>query len=345
MIFVDELIPLLPERLRAIEPVTTFAGRTLSRQMLLDNDAHALFVRTTTQVNADLLRGTNVRFVGTASVGTDHVDIPWLAYQDIEFASAPGSNAWAVVEYVYAWIRAMGKQPGCNVGIIGHGNIGSRLDVVLKRLGYSTAIYDPLKFGHTTEVLQNLLGQSDVVSIHVPLTQTGNHATVGMIGPEQVQLLKQGALFIQTSRGGVVSDESLAVRTQQGTLACVLDVFASEPDVPLDLVRTVTHCTPHIAGHSIDGKLRGASMIADVYLEFLNGNRVTGLASTASSIQSVVPPAKTTIEGMLLRDVVAEARWFVAAYSESAGRDRFDFLRKTYEPKSEVLRQMLGIDD
>ena len=344
MIFVDELIPLLHNRLALVEPITTFAGRTLTRQMLIDNDAHALFVRSTTPVNADLLRGTNVRFVGTASVGTDHVDLNWLAYQDIEFASAPGSNAWAVVEYVYAWMLVLGYQPSATVGIVGHGNIGMRLEGVLLSAGYHTIVYDPPKLGHTKQVLSTLLETADVVSLHVPLTHGGMHATHGMIGETEISRMKQSSTLIQASRGGVLTDAALMHAVQSNRVTAVLDVYETEPNVARELVEVVTHCTPHIAGHSIDAKLRGASMIVDAYLAFIAGQRVGEIGGTATSAYSLQPNKVSAQSSLVLRDVVAEAQWFRSEYLQDPSAITFDALRKAYKPQPEMLRIQLDVD-
>lgn len=344
MIFVDELIPLLHNRLALVEPITTFAGRTLTRQMLIDNDAHALFVRSTTPVNADLLRGTNVRFVGTASVGTDHVDLNWLAYQDIEFASAPGSNAWAVVEYVYAWMQVLGYLPGATVGIVGHGNIGMRLDGVLRNAGYHTIVYDPPKLGHSKQVFSTLLETADVVSLHVPLTHVGMHATQAMIGKSELNTMKQGSALIQASRGGVVTDTALMHAVQSNRVTAVLDVYETEPNVASELVEIVAHCTPHIAGHSLDAKLRGASMIVDAYLAFIAGQRVGEIGGTTASAYSIPSNKVGSQVSLVLRDVAAEAQWFKQAYLQEPGAQTFDALRKAYKPQPEMLRIQLDVD-
>lgn len=344
MIVIDELIPLLHERLSAIEPTIAFVGRQLTRQQLIDSDAHALFVRSTTRVDADLLRGTNVRFVGTASAGTDHVDIGWLAYQDIEFASAPGSNAWAVVEYVYGWIAKFQIPTSSTIGVIGHGNIGMRLDNVLKAFGYQTLIYDPPKYGHTRSDLLTLLDHSDVVSLHVPLTHNTPHSTIGLIDEALVNRMRQNALLIQTSRGGVLADQAVVRRVHDGSLRAVFDVYAAEPTVPSELVAAIQHCTPHIAGHSIDAKLRGASMVADAYLEFVRANRIVGLSQPVSpAINDITVPSHLEVP-LTVRNVHAEAQWFVQAYTANPGPASFDQLRRMYEPKKETLRTMLGVD-
>lgn len=341
MIVVDELIPLLPEFFGDTHTVLQVPGRQITNALLRSYMPDALFVRSTTQVNAALLAGTGINFVGSATAGIDHVDVDWLNENGIHFTHAPASNAWAVAEYVLAWILALKVRPPACVGIIGHGNVGMRLDQALTTLGYSTLVYDPPKYGHPVSTLYELLTQSDVVTLHVPLTSIGMYPTKGMLTRTELMRLKHGAILIQTSRGGVVDDEVVAECIASKEIRAVLDVYETEPNVSADLINDVRYCTPHIAGYSRQAKHNGALMVARAYLQHIgateNLNVVTSpLPTLEHSIHDLLEPSKLS-----LRDVVAEAQWFTEAYVQQPGSDQFDALRKAYEPRDEVLSALM----
>ena len=260
-IFVDEQIPGLVERLSDLGTVHSFVGRTLTRDDLAASGAEALLVRSTTQVNGALLSGTSVRFVGSATAGIDHVDIPWLKEHNIAFAYAPGSNAPDVVQYVLTIIDQLRSFDGTTLGIIGYGYVGSLLASAAEKYGATVLVNDPplmdagrLDRAHTE--LTDLLQRSDVVSLHVPLTQDGTHPTFHLLEAETLKHLRAGTLLINTARGGVIDEESIPE-----TIDLALDVFEGEPHLNRRSVERALVITPHIAGYTLDAKQRGADVI------------------------------------------------------------------------------------
>lgn len=272
-IVVDENIPFAREAFARIggreAELRMVAGRSLARADL--DGVHALVVRSVTKVDATLLEGTPVKFVGTATIGTDHVDMPWLAANGIAFASAAGCNSQSVVEYVVAAMaeRAADEEKplaGRTLGIVGHGNIGSRLAKVAPALGLKVIVCDPplqrAGKGGGFVSLDELLRQSDIVTFHVPRIKEGIDRTDRMIDAGKLALMKPTALIINSSRGKVIVGDALKEALNAKRLgAAVLDVWENEPNIDRSLLVRVWMGTPHIAGYSLEGKATGTRMM------------------------------------------------------------------------------------
>lgn len=252
----------------AFGKVTTCAGRNLTAADLQDTEV--LLVRSVTRVNAQLLKGTPVRFVGSATIGTDHIDLDWLAANGIGFAHAPGCNAQAVVEYVLQvmllWCDRHRREPCAqSLGIVGLGNVGQRLAEHAHALGMQVIACDPPRqragdTQHTWHSLDDVL-ECDIISLHVPLIQAGADCSVHLLGAQQLAALRDDQLLINSCRGPVIDNQALLQRLRSGPLDCVLDVWESEPQVPAELLSQVWYGSPHIAGYSLEGKLRGSWML------------------------------------------------------------------------------------
>jgi erythronate-4-phosphate dehydrogenase len=263
----DKQIYKVEEAFADMGDITAVSGGMISRELL--SDADILLVRSVTQVNAALLEGTPVKFVASASIGVDHVDVDFLRENSIGFAHAPGSSADSVAEYVVAALIEIcaksGRAPGeTTLGIIGAGNVGGQVCALAGALGMECVLNDPPKKAITgSEVyrpLEEVLERSDVVSLHVPLIESGEGPTYHMVDGGFVSRMKQGAALINTSRGRVIDEKSFkAARSRLGMVA--LDVFEREPAINVETLNVVDIATPHIAGYSLDGKLRGTDMI------------------------------------------------------------------------------------
>lgn len=262
-------------------------GRAISRADLLDADA--LLVRSITRVDAALLDGTSVRFVGTATSGTDHIDVDYLASQQIGFAHTRGSNANAVVDYCFTALAfaALHKQRSVEkleVGIVGAGHVGSRFAARLEQLNIACSLCDPeleQRFLNGEDfrdewwparasfcTLEEIL-TCDVVSLHVPLTATGNHPTRHMLGAAQLAQMADDAILINTCRGGVVDEmallQRLVVRPQ---MLSIIDVWEGEPAIFDLLVAQADIATPHIAGYSENAKLASTRMLSESLVQY-----------------------------------------------------------------------------
>ncbi|MGM0833037.1 4-phosphoerythronate dehydrogenase PdxB [Halomonas qaidamensis] len=243
-------------------------------------DADALIVRSITQVNQALLAKSPVRFVGTCTIGTDHIDHALLNERGIGFASAPGCNADAVVDYVLSSLLLVSEREGWSlltrtVGIVGAGNVGGRLQQRLQALGVATLVCDPPKEEATGALgeffsLDTLIERCDVLCLHTPLVKDGPHTTYQLLNAERINDLAPGAVLLNAGRGDCI--DGLALRSRlagKGDITAILDVWEDEPEIDAGLRDLVALATPHIAGHSLDGKLRGTWMIQQAFAEHI----------------------------------------------------------------------------
>jgi len=232
--------------------------------------ADVLIVRSVTKVTERLLGDHRPRFVGTATIGTDHLDLPFLESRGIPFANAPGCNSVSVAEYlVAALLEVAGRRrfllEGKSLGVVGDGNVGSRVAARAAALGMNVLLNDPPRAergeGGPYRPLEEVLA-ADIVTLHVPLTRGGRHATYHLLDGKKFAAMKRGAILINTSRGAVVDTAALkSAIGEKRIAAAVLDVWEGEPAIDTGAVGLGEICTPHIAGYSADGKARGAVMI------------------------------------------------------------------------------------
>ncbi|WP_061288680.1 4-phosphoerythronate dehydrogenase PdxB [Azotobacter vinelandii] len=352
-ILADENIPLVHAFFSAFGEIRQLPGRAIVSGSL--GDADVLLVRSVTRVDAALLEGSRVRFVGTCTIGTDHLDLDYLRRRGIAWASAPGCNARGVVDYVLGSLLSLAERQGVDLasrcyGVVGAGQVGGRLVEVLRGLGWRVLVCDPprqaLERGDFVD-LPTLLRECDVLSVHTPLTHEGAHPTRHLFGREQLARLRPGTWLINASRGAVVDNralrEALAGRTD---LQAVLDVWEGEPLVDVALAGLCHIATPHIAGYSLDGKLRGT---AQVYRAFCEQQGVP----PGVLLDELLPPPWL---GELGLDGRADPAWALATLcravydprrddadfrrslegDEQARRSAFDALRKHYPPRREI---------
>ena len=267
-IIADENIPFVAECFSSIGEVEVVPGREITPGVIADADV--LLVRSITSVGADLLAGSKVRFVGTATIGFDHIDIEYLSRNKIGFASAPGSNANSAAEYVIAALLNIAKRhsidlEGKSIGIIGVGNVGGRVAKKAFALGMKLYLNDPplqRQTGDTKYLMIEKLFDCDFVTLHTPLTFEGEDKTFHLADDKFFKSLKKGCVFINASRGDVVDSSALKTAIEESRLqATVLDVWENEPDIDVELLEMVDIGTPHIAGYSLDGKIAGMIMI------------------------------------------------------------------------------------
>lgn len=246
------------------------AGRTLTHADV--QDADALLVRSVTKVNHALIDQTAIQFVGSATIGTDHLDIQALEQQNIEWSNAAGCNAQAVAEYVitallYLDIELLDKNNAFTLAIVGLGNVGKRLASMAQLLGWNVIGYDPFVQldGIENVSFDALLARADVISIHVPLTLTDDHPTQHLFNEATFAAMKDSTILINSARGPVVQQSALMANIEKTKRQVVLDVFEFEPEIPQDLLDVLALATPHIAGYSLEGKARGTQMIYEAF--------------------------------------------------------------------------------
>jgi erythronate-4-phosphate dehydrogenase len=274
-IIADENIPFVKECFSSAGDVQTIGGRKITPEIL--KGADVLLVRSITKVGKDLLDGTDVKFVGTATIGFEHVDVDYLEARKIGFASAPGSNANSVAEYIVSALLNLADKykfdiSQKSIGIVGVGNVGSKVEKKANALGMKVVLNDPpVKRQSGSEKYRPIeeIFNCDIVTLHVPLTLEGTDKTFNMADEKFFKSLKPQAIFINSSRGKVTDTAALKnAITSSKIKVCVLDVWENEPNIDIELVKMVDYGTPHIAGYSYDGKVAGMIMIYNAFCKF-----------------------------------------------------------------------------
>lgn len=347
-ILADDNIPNLPSLTSTWADINCMPGRAISAEHLINMDV--LLVRSVTPVNQALLSGSNIKFVGSTTIGTDHIDLDYLQTHNIGFAYAPGCNANAVVDYVMSTMLSHysdSELAQIVIGIVGHGNVGSRLARCCEHFKLNYRIYDPLIEQTANGLVASLdqLMQCDVLSLHVPLTRNGEHSSYHLFDHQRLlqfaNASKKKSLLINSSRGAVVNNADLKALLQSGAnLLAVLDVWEGEPAIDLELFRLCALGTAHIAGYSIDGKQRGATAVVSALKDYF--------AITQPS--AAVPDELRRLTSFLsLKDyrqhltqvyaVNEDAKRFAKVLSETQDEDQaaaFDSYRKHYPLRREI---------
>lgn len=303
--------PFIEQAFSKAGSLTTLGTLEIRKETL--RDADALIVRSETRVNKDLLEGSAVRFVGTVTIGTDHIDKEYLAQKGIAFASAPGSNSNSVAEYIASALLTLARRHrfslrGKTLGVVGVGNVGSKVVRVARALGMEVVENDPplhratgdARFRPLTDILN-----CDFVTIHVPLQKRGPDVTYHFFDDVLLSKMKQTSFLLNTSRGAVVSGEALlAALTGKKLAGAVLDVWEKEPAINMDLLHAVDIGTPHIAGYSLDGKVNAVRMIHASLSEFFS-------LSLSWDIDDLLPPSDVPLiqaqEGESVDSLIAHA--------------------------------------
>jgi len=276
-IVADPNIPFVQEAFGALGEVRLVSGREINTDAV--RDADVLLVRSVTPVNAAMLEGSQVKFVATATIGTDHIDEDYLRQRGIGFASAQGSNANSVAEYIIAALleiahRQKFRLRDKTLGVVGVGNVGTRVVRYAEALGMRVLQNDPPrqraeKLPHFVS-LERVFAEADIITLHTPLARTGPDAAFHLIDRDKLALLEQRRpVIMNTARGAIVDNKALLKAIDGEWLGgVVLDVWEGEPNISPELLDVVDFGTPHIAGYSFDGKVNGAQMIHRAVCEF-----------------------------------------------------------------------------
>ena len=341
-ILVDQQVWNCETLLGDLGEVRAMPGRAISRGDAMDSDV--LIVRSVTRVDADLLGGTPVRFVGSATSGVDHVDVDWLAENGIAFGHAPGCNALPVAEYLAAALLEVAERRGFELrdrtlGVVGVGRIGSRVAEFGRVLGMNVLCNDPplarqAKQGLVT--MGELAARSDVVTLHVPLTDAGSDQTRDLVDARWLSRLQPEAILVNTSRGDVVDEDALAAALAKGSLGgAVLDVWRGEPRVRSSLVDLTEIATPHMAGYSEAAGRRAATAVrrhlyswmdradpgVDENVPAPGQTSSVGAVSASNDQEAVCQVVRAAL------DLPALSRRFRAGVSGAASAESFDMLR------------------
>ncbi len=353
-IVADQQIILAQEVFSQFGEVELAYGRSIEQDTV--QDADVLLVRSITKVNESLLNNSSVSFVASATSGIDHIDTDYLNKSNISFSHAPGSNARSVAEYVLSSLLVLSEQQGSNltdktVGIIGCGQIGSRVKRFMEALGVKCLINDPpLARQDNSYAFVELeeLYQADIITLHVPLIMDGQDPTHKLVNKDFLEKLKTDVTIINTSRGEVADESALMAFKQCNSKATlILDVWCNEPKIDINLLKNTFIATPHIAGYSYDGKLKATEMLFhalnthfDAGLEvpdLLNSNQeVINIDDDAIQL-AVLQSYDVRSDAIALGSLIDEKEQERATY--------FDNLRKNYPIRREFKNRTVQVNN
>ncbi len=365
-IVADENIPSVHRFFECFGDIKTYPGRNLTAEQV--KEADILLIRSVTKVNEALLGDSNVKFVGTCTIGMDHLDTAYLQENNIAFANAPGCNADGVVQYDLAALAKVDPSwQARKVGVIGCGNVGGRLVKALQALGVECIAYDPLVSKNSNECLVELdeVLACDIICMHAPYTTSGPFPTHHMIDKKALGKMQSGAILLNAGRGGTIDNSALLEHLRSGSdLRVVLDVWESEPEVDVELMQYVKIASSHIAGYGFDGKLNGSAMIFSSLLDFLTENELLLSGKTKAGYQALCDELLRELKGASedvssgsVNDAVAKTydvladdarfRQAIQAASDSGASVAmaFDQLRKTYPKRRELNHFCAQSDD
>jgi erythronate-4-phosphate dehydrogenase len=277
-IIIDDKIPYIHGAFEQVAEVIYLPGSKTTPEIV--KDADAIITRTRTICNEKLLKDSSVKFIATATIGYDHIDTAYCESAGIKWTNAPGCNAESVNQYIssalFSWsMKNRTGLAGKTIGIIGVGQVGSRIAKTCEIIGMRVLLNDPPRernegSGMFTNV-QTIQNESDIITFHVPLNMTGEDATYHMANSEFLQKLKKKPLLINSCRGEVFDTEAVKQARKSGLISgLIIDCWENEPDLDLELLRMVEYGTPHIAGYSKDGKANGTKMSVQAVSRFFN---------------------------------------------------------------------------
>lgn len=302
-IIIDNKIPFIQEAASQIaDEVVYLPGNAFTPEAV--RDADALIVRTRTRCNRELLEGSRVKFIATATIGFDHIDTAYCRQAGITWTNAPGCNSASVAQYIESSLLLLQANYGkrlneMTIGIVGVGNVGSKVAAVAQRLGMQVLQNDLPRTEEEGDnaftSLAHIAREADVISFHVPLYKEGKYKTLHLADDAFFGALARQPILINTSRGEVVETEALLNALRTGTVSeAIIDVWEKEPNINLELLNRALIGTPHIAGYSADGKANATRMALDALCHHFGIQahyRITPPSPETSCISAPTPAA------------------------------------------------------
>lgn len=341
-VVIDNAIPFIEGLFEPYATVIYKEGASISREDLTDADA--LIIRTRTKCNAALLEGTGIKIIATATIGTDHIDQDYCQEHGIYVRNAAGCNAGGVVNYVLSAMYGLAARKSISlsnatIGIIGVGNVGGRLEQAVRALGFKVLLNDPPRAEKEGNAmfceLDDLLAESDIVTLHVPLTAE----TKKMAGEDFFAKMKDGAIFINAARGEVVDDEAL-LKAIPRLGPVVLDTWNNEPDINRELLEKVFIATPHIAGYSLQGKQFGTAYAVRAVARFLDIPELNDyFPAVSENLQAVKIDLKDKSQGERASIIQYNYPIFTDDFMFRMEPDRFEELRNKYSYRREFYME------
>lgn len=327
----DNKIPFLKGALEPYAQVVYLPGSDTTPDVV--RDADAIITRTRTKCNESLLKGSKVKMIATATIGYDHIDTRWCESNGIEWTNAPGCNSWSVQQYIGSLLVTMSRELGFSckqktLGVVGVGNVGSKVARIGALLGFKVLLCDPPRArregtaGFVT--LDEIIDKSDIITCHVPLQRSGEDCTFHMIDAARLASMRRDQILINSSRGEVVDCNALKAALKNGAIrAASLDVWENEPDIDCELLSLLFTGTPHIAGYSLDGKANGTMMSVQAI-----GRKFDLPCSdwTVTDIPLPLQPVEFTLDaaGKTQQEVLADAILYTYNIKDDDARLRAD---------------------
>ena len=275
-IIIDDKIPYIHGALEPVAEVVYLSGKKTTTEVV--KDADAIITRTRTICNEKLLSGSSVKFIASATIGFDHIDTQYCDRVGITWTNAPGCNSKSVEQYIASAVVVMAQKKGLKlseitIGVVGVGNVGSKVAQIAGVLGLTVLLCDPpraRKEGAEGFVdMDVILAKSDIITLHVPLNMDGVDQTYHLADEAFFAKALKRPVFINSCRGEVAEKEALKTAIQNQQLSgVVIDCWENEPDIDLELLNLIDLGTPHIAGYSKDGKANGTSMSVQAVSKF-----------------------------------------------------------------------------
>lgn len=358
-LIIDENIAFAAEAFSNFGILMLMNGRSITSEEVIDADV--LIVRSITMVDENLLEQSNVKFVGTATIGTDQIDLKYLERKKIAFADAKGSNADSVAEYVFTALLTIASQKnisikGKTIGVVGVGNIGSRIVRLAESFGLEVLKNDPplerQGIGKNYVTFNEIL-KSDIITFHVPLTFKGVDKTFHLFNKDNLKKLKDETIIVNTSRGAVIDNSILPEEAIKKRLNLILDVWEGEPLINTRLLEIAKIGTPHIAGYSLEGKINGTKMIYDALCKYLNIKPTWQPEFPGIDLNELGLPDGELDEKKLyqlfssiynIENDDLKLRWITKINSQKQA-EYFDMLRKNYPIRREFSNYTVKLSD
>lgn len=327
----DNKIPFLKGALEPYAEVVYLPGKDTTAEVV--RDADAIITRTRTKCREELLKGSSVKLIATATIGYDHIDTAWCEANGIDWTNAPGCNSWSVQQYIGSLLVTMSRELGFNfkektLGVVGVGNVGSKVARIAALLGFRVLLCDPPRARREGQggfvSLDEIISRADIITCHVPLQRDGEYRTYHMFDAERLAQLRKDQILINSSRGEVVDCQALKQALKAGAIkAASLDVWENEPDIDEELLNLLFTGTPHIAGYSLDGKANGTTMSVQAIGRYFD----LGCADwEVTDIPLPAQPVEFTLDASALtpQQVLAEAILYTYKIREDDARLRAD---------------------
>ncbi|MBT8379885.1 MAG: 4-phosphoerythronate dehydrogenase [Ignavibacteria bacterium] len=357
-IVIDDNIIFAEDAFSMLGSISLLNGRLITNKILKNTDA--LIVRSITSVNEELLKKTKIKFIGTATIGTDHIDTNYLQKNKIVFADAKSCNADSVAEYVFTALLKIAADEKISlskktIGIIGVGIIGSRIEKLARALGMKVLKNDPPKEREgigSGYVSLNDIFDVDIITLHVPLNKKGKDKTFHLLGDKNLKHIKEGTIIINTSRGEVIKNSALLKESRTKSFKLVLDVWENEPNLNTELIKEAQIGTSHIAGYSFEGKTNGTKLIYDALCNHLNKKPTWEPSLPVLEHSEISLPEGKTIEERLFKLFCSiyniekdndGLRNVLHLKTNNLREEYFDLLRKLYPLRREFTNYTISL--